>query len=833
MRRGKKWIAVIMVTAMGMQLFSDGAFDTVSAAKRGAISQKKLTLKVGQKKKLKVKRVKGKIKWTSNKKKVAVVSAKGVVRARKKGKAVITAKVAGKKYKCKVTVKAKEGNSQPNQSTAPDSSSAAATMAPGQSEIPGGTVQPGGSALPAVTDNPGQSMGPNITSPNQSEEPVITNPNQSVEPGTTGNPNQSAKPDTTGDPNQSAGPGTTGNPNQSAEPNGTANPLQTAGADTSSAPQKTAEPEKERVTFSQMGGVYDEAFTLTLSNQSGHTIYYTMDGTDPRVSETRKTYQDGIVIRDRKGDANVLSAISPNKLATMNSWISGTEIISPFQAPSSANDVDKCCVVRAVSVDDEGNSGNVVTNTYFIGAISDHISGIKESVDAAGENLSVISIVMSPEDLFDEEKGIYVRGKYFNDSLKDYLSSHNNNLNGINVEHDLTANYKQKGREWERNCHIEYFETDGTNTTCKLEQDCGIRIQGNYSREHIQKSFRLYARAEYGVKNFKYSFFDDLTDAEGNEMDKFKSLVLRNGGNDVENYKYKDILTQSFIHDREVESHYGRPCVVYLDGEYWGYYVLQDDMSDNYLQQRRGVQKENVIAYKGTDDPQYSKYHYKLDEGDFPAGVTEENYYLEDTLNYLKNHNLADDTYYKKFVDQFVSEQSALDYFAINLFLNNGYDWPGKNWEIWRVTETDETNPYADGRWRFCLFDLDLTTAPTWVAGDCDAWCKDTISNLYDKNSSNVIQMIFSNMLDNASFRQKLDERIREVGSVDYEYNAVCKTAEKYRKSYSPLYEQFRKRFVISSYAVEANPVSNIQFYERRMGYIPTMLQNMHNRYSG
>ena len=69
------------------------------------LSKKKLTLVVNQGKKLKVKNYNKKPKWSSSKKSVAVVSAKGYVIALKKGTATITAKVKGKKLKCKVTVK--------------------------------------------------------------------------------------------------------------------------------------------------------------------------------------------------------------------------------------------------------------------------------------------------------------------------------------------------------------------------------------------------------------------------------------------------------------------------------------------------------------------------------------------------------------------------------------------------------------------------------------------------------------------------------------------------------------------------------------------------------
>lgn len=54
---------------------------------------------------LKLKGKHGKVSWRSSNKKVAVVSSKGKVIAKKKGKAVVSAAANGKTYKCRVTVK--------------------------------------------------------------------------------------------------------------------------------------------------------------------------------------------------------------------------------------------------------------------------------------------------------------------------------------------------------------------------------------------------------------------------------------------------------------------------------------------------------------------------------------------------------------------------------------------------------------------------------------------------------------------------------------------------------------------------------------------------------
>lgn len=70
------------------------------------ISKSKLTLVKGASKTLKISGTSSKVTWSSNKNSVAAVSSKGKVTAKKKGTAIITAKVNGKKYTCKVIVEA-------------------------------------------------------------------------------------------------------------------------------------------------------------------------------------------------------------------------------------------------------------------------------------------------------------------------------------------------------------------------------------------------------------------------------------------------------------------------------------------------------------------------------------------------------------------------------------------------------------------------------------------------------------------------------------------------------------------------------------------------------
>lgn len=110
MNKLKKLLAFVLAFAMIITIYQPSA--AYAATKKTRLNAKTMTLQVGQKKTLKVKnaRKKAKLKWSSNKKSIATVSKKGVVKAIKAGNAVVTCKVTTKngkttKLTCKVAVK--------------------------------------------------------------------------------------------------------------------------------------------------------------------------------------------------------------------------------------------------------------------------------------------------------------------------------------------------------------------------------------------------------------------------------------------------------------------------------------------------------------------------------------------------------------------------------------------------------------------------------------------------------------------------------------------------------------------------------------------------------
>lgn len=105
MNKRKKGLCQLLACAMVLVMLVSLSPVNVQAASKVKINKTQTTMYVGTPKTLKITGTTKKVTWKSSNKKIAIVSAKGKVTPKKAGIVVITAKVSGKKYKCKVTVK--------------------------------------------------------------------------------------------------------------------------------------------------------------------------------------------------------------------------------------------------------------------------------------------------------------------------------------------------------------------------------------------------------------------------------------------------------------------------------------------------------------------------------------------------------------------------------------------------------------------------------------------------------------------------------------------------------------------------------------------------------
>ncbi len=552
---------------------------------------------------------------------------------------------------------------------------------------------------------------------------------------------------------------------------------------------------EENSIFSHVSGVYAQAFELTFICGEQEEVYYTLDGSDPTISDTALLYEIPIAITDRSAEPNVVSAVNPVLFSGNYNYPhkSGYKFECKIEAPSDSA-VDKCSIVRAVIKNAEGSFGEEASATYFIGSPEEHIQGLAKSCEAAGHELAVISISMDYDDLFDPGKGIYVKGDAFQEDLNAYLRTGEKIRDGETAR-SLDANYKQRGREWEREANMTMFEFSPEGAIPVLNQQCGIRIQGNYSRSDLQKGFRLYARKDYGDNNFRYAVFgSNYKNDQGETMDKFKNLVLRNGGNCAFTSKFNDAFWQSLVGDTAVETKQSRPCIVYLNGEYWGLYVLEEDYSDDYFEDLHGVNKEDVVVYKG--DAEAHEIGYSLDEGEIPQGEGVD-FYFRDLLEFFATHSdLKSQEDYEEFV-KLVDPQSVMDYFAVQCWINNKWDWPGKNWSMWKTINTVEGNTYADGRWRFTFYDVEFGG----VSGSSDAKTNTIREDNYkpkgllDMDTENPAVLCFAYLMTNEDFREDFYVRLLGLSEGMFEKKAALARLQEFESIYEPLYDQFFERY--------------------------------------
>lgn len=529
--------------------------------------------------------------------------------------------------------------------------------------------------------------------------------------------------------------------------------------------------------FDHESGMYSDSFNLVVTTDPGNTVYYTTDGTDPATSDTRKEFGAPLNIYNRSSERSTMAKyVSVDKITP---WNNGASL------PSDSA-VDKGTVIRACTYSAAGEYSETVTKTYFVGVSN-----------ATHNNLPIISMTTDPKNLFDYETGIFVKGKVYDDYFK------NGGTNRDNPE----ANYNQRGKEWERACHIDFFESDGT---LALSQDCGFRTKGAYSRADYQKSLKFYARADYGEKNFKCEFFPGATiaDGSGKSLNKFKKITLRNGGNDTFYAKFKDSYIQALVKDRSFDTQTGRPCVLFIDGEYWGLYTLQEEYDDSYFEENYGVNKDEVVVYK---------------KGEIDEGTEEDIELFRSLRKFAQNNDLSKSANYEK-ISQMLDIDSFIDYMAAEIYIINE-DWPGNNYSLWRTRTIDESNPYSDGRWRCLMYDTEMG-----VDHYGNSSTKYNVDNLKKilANNKDDLPVIFNALMKNSEFKRKFAIAFMDMTNVNFNYETTAEAEKYYMDTYYPEMSRFFRRFPTWANVGNATDpcIDRMRtFLKKRPGYADDMLK--------
>ncbi|MBN2009821.1 CotH kinase family protein [candidate division KSB1 bacterium] len=340
--------------------------------------------------------------------------------------------------------------------------------------------------------------------------------------------------------------------------------------------------------FSVDHGFYQTSFELEISATTlPSTIKYSLDGSDPRFSETAVS-----------GSAPVTVMIDPE---------------SSNKRPKTPAVIVRACVFQAGLA-----ASDVVTNTYVFfddvktqqfpggGWPTDNVNGqnfdwemdanvVNDSrysslIDDALLDIPTISLVTDLDSLFDPQVGIYV-------------------------------NAEMHGMDWERMTSVELINPDGSEG---FQINAGLRIRGGWSRHDYfpKHAFRLFFRNKYGAGKLKYPMFGD----EG--ADEFDKLDLRTSQNyswSAKDYEGHYNTMNKDVFSRDLQRDMGQPYTrsryyhLYLNGMYWGLFQSQERAEASFAATYLGGDKNDYDVVKVDIGENWDRYEIEATDGNTDA----------------------------------------------------------------------------------------------------------------------------------------------------------------------------------------------------------------------
>ena len=320
------------------------------------------------------------------------------------------------------------------------------------------------------------------------------------------------------------------------------------------------------LTFSHDSGFYEQPFLLVITSpDKGTTIRYTTDGTEP-TTEYGTVYSQGIQINKttilRIG---VFKDGSVSQRPVAKTYVFLDDVIAQADGERPGEQWPSEPVKKQVL--DYGMDTRITRSAEYGPLMKD-----------AFKQIPMLSIVISPGNLFNASTGIYV-------------------------------NPGQDGRSWERYAQLNYLTHDGSEG---FNVGCGLRIRGGASRhaDNAKHSFRLFFRSEYGDSKLLYPIFGDEGASSFDKVDlrtaQNWSWSRTNGNDPRHNIMCREVFSRDL--QREMGEPYTRSRYFHLllNGHYWGLYQYQERSEENFAKIYFGGEKEDFDVIKTSDHKAYA-----------------------------------------------------------------------------------------------------------------------------------------------------------------------------------------------------------------------------------
>ena len=403
------------------------------------------------------------------------------------------------------------------------------------------------------------------------------------------------------------------------------------------------------VKFSTPAGFYTSPVKLTLTPPAGYdTVYYTLDGSDPTTSNTRRRHTSAFTLSDT------------TSTPFGSTYTTGLGYVGNIR--SATSNMLGAHVVKACAYDGKNYTG-VYTNTYII------------SSSMANYGVTVMSITLEKNQMFGNP------GFYHNFNA----SSNDPNTRG--------------------KAFLEVFDKNGTR---RGYSNVELSISGHGSSGTGMRSMKVFLKGSDNTTDgtdskLNFDLFDGYaTNSKGQCITDFSRLLLRNSGNDCGVSYIRDAYMQRVSRVLNIDTMAYAPVLVFINGDFWGVYNARERYSGDYVQSHYGINKDNVALIESD----YSQVHTNQNAPFIvSSGLDNDADDFNQLVNFIKSNNMSVATNYE-YVCSKLDIDSFIDMYVSRLYFS-ARDWPENNIKVWRNRATNDPSGF-DNKWHFTLLDMDM-----------------------------------------------------------------------------------------------------------------------------
>jgi len=319
--------------------------------------------------------------------------------------------------------------------------------------------------------------------------------------------------------------------------------------------------------------------------------------------------------------------------------------------------------------------------------------------------------------------------------------------------------------------HLEYYKNQNA---FLFETDFDLKLHGTTTTTLPQKGLRVLCRGEYHKPSIK----DTLFPYDKAYIQQFDGFNLRhdNGGGAA-----WDPYSTSLMSTLDVDYLAYRPCIVFINGTYWGEYQLRETGNEAYIEGNHPeVNKDSVDLLR-------HNYDWSTATNDLVALAGSDTGFFNQ-LGVINALDPTTTTFHDYFAGHF-DTSNFFDYFISEIYVGNT-DWLVSlinNVKLWR-----DQSPVS--KWRYILYDLDYAIGIQTPGTDI-------FPDLFAPAPINYHAQIFSQVVQNPGYKNYFINRFADLLNTRFLADSANAVAIAMRDTLDPIIQRHLATWGSTSYS--------------------------------